>query len=99
MNRLLFENYADQVASIVGVQKKELYVKCKSRWLVDGRYMLYYLCHKTPMQITYIQRNMAENGYEVSHSTIIHGIKQAEIKMEKDETWRDCLKKIEECIH
>lgn len=42
---------------------------------------------------------MAENGYEVSHSTIIHGIKQAEIKMEKDETWRDCLKKIEECIH
>ena len=94
MNRLLFEHYARKVADAQGITPQELYIKCKSRWLVDGRYMLYYLCYMRPMQITYIQRNMAENGYEVSHSTIIHGIKQAKKKMEKDKDWGKVIKKL-----
>ena len=41
---------------------------------VDARHLLYYLCSKRPMRITYIQKYMKANGYNINHSSIIHGI-------------------------
>ena len=39
------------------------------------------------MRITYIQNFMESRGYNINHSSIIHGINQVEEKMEEDKDY------------
>ena len=74
----IFSEYVSQVSEAYSLSPNELFIKNRRRDIVDARQLLYFLCSKAPMRIRYIQQYMKENGYEVGHSTIIHGIKRVE---------------------
>ncbi len=81
----IFNQYVGKVCKLFAVDKDTLFTKTKRRDVVDARHFLYYLSHKRPMKIVYIQEYMFDNGYEISHSSIIHGIKQVESKLERND--------------
>jgi chromosomal replication initiation ATPase DnaA len=47
------------------------------------------------MRISYIERYMKEIGHDITHSTIIHGIRRAKRVMYEDDGYKDIIKKIE----
>ena len=50
------------------------------------------------MRITYIQQYMSDNGYDINHSSIIHGINQVQEKINEDKDYMGVIKKVEKCI-
>tara|TARA_R100001443_G_scaffold114946_1_gene131774 strand:+ start:3096 stop:3383 length:288 start_codon:yes stop_codon:yes gene_type:complete len=87
MKKGIFEDYVKKVLALFCISKEDLFAKSKRRDLVDARHLLYYLCYHRPMQIRYIQNYMAENGYKVGHSSIIHGINQVSEKANEDKDY------------
>lgn len=87
MKKGIFEDYVKKVLTLFAISKEDLFAKSKRRDLVDARHLLYYLCYHRPMQIRYIQNYMAENGYKVGHSSIIHGINQVSEKANEDKDY------------
>ena len=98
MKAEIFNQYVDKVISRFGITKEELFSKTKKRECVDARHMLYFLCFHRPMRIKYIQEYMADNGYIINHSAIIHGIKQVDGIIEEDSDYQKIVKSIEECV-
>lgn len=90
----IFQNYADSVREIFGLTEKEMFTKTKKRDVVDARHLLYYLCYTRPMRLKYIQNYMAEHGYKVGHSTIIHGINMVEDKIKEDPDYKYVIQSI-----
>jgi chromosomal replication initiator protein len=91
----IFNKYAEQIAKLFDITKEALFSKSKNRELVDARYLLYYLCFKRPMSISYIQKYMTTNGYEINHSTIIYGINTVEKKIQNDIDYRQIVNEIQ----
>ena len=50
MKKKVFNYYADNIAELFGLNKKDIFTKTKSRDVVDARYMLYYLCSERPIR-------------------------------------------------
>lgn len=94
MKEEVFEEYVHKVCGIFNLSTKELMSKVKRRDIVDARHLLYFLCYKRPMQIRYIQEYMGKNGYEVGHSSIIHGIAQVKEKMKVDNDYERVYERI-----
>jgi len=94
MKREIFNKYVDYIADISACDKQELFVKSKKRWRVDARHLLYYLCYTRPMRVSDIQDYMQSWGYDISHSSIIHGIKQVCQKVEDDKDYESIVKDI-----
>lgn len=94
----VFNQYVDRVTELFGLNKEELFSKSKKREFVDARYLIYYLCSKRPMQITYIQKYMKENGYDIQHSSIIHGILSVEEKIKNDKDYVTIVKEVEKAV-
>ena len=92
MKRDIFMAYATSVAEQFHLTLDQMFEKTKKRECVDARQILYYLCMERPIRISYIQRFMEENGHSVSHSTIIHGYKQAKELIDKDQDYKELLK-------
>ena len=84
MKNVAFNGYVQKVCDLFNITQTELFTKSKRRDIVDARHLLYFLCHKRPMQIRYIQEYMGNNGYKIGHSTIIHGIEQVKEKVTED---------------
>ncbi len=99
MKKEIFNKYAQHTAQLYDCQTEELFVKSKKRWRVDARHLLYYLCYVRPMRVADIQDYMESWGYHISHSSIIHGIKQVGQKIEHDKDYVGIINKIESrCI-
>jgi len=98
MHYPIFNGYASQVSEAYSILPNELFIKDKRRDIVDARQLLYYLCYKRPMRIRYIQQYMQENGYKISHSSIIHGIKQVEKRAKSDADYKTIINNISECV-
>ena len=94
----IFSQYVERVTELFGIQKEKIFSKSKERELVDARYLLYYLCHKRPMNISYIQKYMSENGYEIKHSTIIYGISTVEKRVKEDIDYMQIVKDIQKAV-
>ena len=60
--------------------------------------MLYYLCRQRPMRIAYIETYMKDSGYQITHSSIIHGLKSVDQNKLKDKDFIAVCNKIEECV-
>jgi chromosomal replication initiation ATPase DnaA len=99
MKQDIFNRYAEILADRFGIEKQEIFTKVKKRECVDARQLLYYLCSKRPMRIKYIQEYMAKNGYTISHSTVIHGIKQIKERLEVDKDYVSIIKSIENSVN
>lgn len=93
----VFNSYVEQVADLFDVDEEAIFTKTKRRDVVDARHLLYYLCSKRPMRVVYIQEYMAERGYVINHSSILHGISQVEEKVKKDKDYVKAVKNIERC--
>jgi chromosomal replication initiation ATPase DnaA len=94
MKNEIFNDYADRIVDVYKIPKEEIFSKNKRMDVVDARHLLYYLCFKRKMQISYIQRYMKMNGYVIGHSSIIHGIKSVETKVNEDSDYKQIINKI-----
>lgn len=98
MKQDVFNQYVERVADIFQVTKEDIFSKSKKRELVDARHLVYYLCAKRPMQVTYIQKYMKEAGYDIQHSSIIHGITAVEQKIADDKDYVSIVKEVERAV-
>lgn len=96
MRRDLFNKFVDGVVRVLGVDRQEMFSKSKRRDLVDARHLLYYLCFRRMIRVVYIQKYMSENGYDISHSSVIHGIQVASERVRTDDNYKELLNQIEQ---
>jgi chromosomal replication initiation ATPase DnaA len=61
-----------------------MFAQSKKRSVVDARQLLYFLCALRDMRYTTIQEYLKERDVDVSHTTIIHGVKQMQLRMNED---------------
>lgn len=75
MKRKQFNIYVRKILKEFGISRELLFTNTKEREVVDARQMLYWTCLADgEFKIGAIVRMMRENGYDIGHSTIIHGI-------------------------
>lgn len=98
MKQDVFNQYVERVSDLFRIQESDLFSKSKKRELVDARHLIYYLCSKRPMQITYIQKYMKDKGYDIQHSTIIHGIASVEQRLKDDKDYVSVVKDVEKAV-
>ena len=94
----IFSQYVDRVGELFQISRTDVFTKSKKREFVDARYMIYYLCFKRPMAISYIQKFMADNGYSIPHSSIIYGISTVTKRIEQDQDYKQVIKDIERAV-
>jgi chromosomal replication initiation ATPase DnaA len=94
MKQKIFKSYAASVCDTLNIKQRDLFSKKKVRPMVDGRFILYYLCFHRPMRIRDIQEYMADEGYSISHSAIIKGVSIITERMESDQDYLDLINKI-----
>jgi chromosomal replication initiation ATPase DnaA len=99
MKKQIFNQYAQKIADLFGVDKQELFVKSKKRDIVDARHLLYYLCFHRPMQLVSIQNFMEDNGYHINHPSVIHGVKIVSQRISEDADYTFIIKSIEKSVN
>lgn len=98
MKQDVFNQYVERIADLFNISKEEFFSKSKKRELVDARHLLYYLCSQRPMRINYIQKYMTDSGYIIQHSSIIHGIKVVEERLNRDNDYVSVVKDIQRAV-
>jgi|TARA_R100000935_G_scaffold10727_2_gene21423 chromosomal replication initiation ATPase DnaA len=91
----IFNKYVDEVCNLFNIDEETLFIKSKRRDIVDARHLLYYLCYTRPMRIVYIQEYMADRGYTINHSSVIHGISIVGKKLDNDTDYVKSVKDIQ----
>lgn len=94
----IFNQYVDRITELFNISKEEFFSKSKRRDIVDARHLLYYLCHKRPMSLSYIQKFMREGGYAIQHSSVIHGINIVTGRVKDDSDYLQVVKDIEKAV-
>ena len=94
MKKAIFDKYVNAIAKQFNFTLDEMFMKSKEREKVDARQLLYYLCMERPIRISYIVRFLKEYNYDVGHSTIIHGYKEAKKIIESDYDYGMFIKNI-----
>jgi chromosomal replication initiation ATPase DnaA len=95
MKNEIFNDYVERIVDVYKIPKEEIFSKIKRMEVVDARHMLYYLCLKRKIPVSYIQRYMDMNGYVIGHSSIIHGIKSIDSKVKEDTDYKQLIKNLE----
>tara|TARA_R100000005_G_C4957525_1_gene175544 strand:+ start:467 stop:760 length:294 start_codon:yes stop_codon:yes gene_type:complete len=95
MKKQVFDKYAKAVAQQFHLSLEELFLKTKKIENVEARQLLYYLCMERPIRISYIQRFLEEHGFNVTHSTIIHGYKKAKSMIDSDKDFKNVIDTIQ----
>tara|TARA_B100000780_G_scaffold247258_1_gene192133 strand:+ start:155 stop:451 length:297 start_codon:yes stop_codon:yes gene_type:complete len=89
-----FLDYANSVAEEFHVTMDSIFEKNKRPMFVEARQMLYLLCREKPIRISYIQHYLKEQGYDVSHTTIMYNYEKAKTKVSKDKSFKDIFNKL-----
>ena len=90
----IFNDYVTEVANLYNIEEEKIFEKSKERCIVDARHLLYYLCYYRPMKLKYIQDYMGQRGYEIGHSSIIHGIQSVHKAMAQDDDYQKVINDI-----
>ena len=98
MKKNIFNKYVEEVSKQFAIDPTSIFTKDKRRDIADARHLLYYLCSVRPMKTVYIQEYMSDNGYDINHSSIIHGIKVVKGKLKKDQDYIGAVKHIKNAI-
>lgn len=98
MKEEVFNEYVKRITSLFKIDKEAMFSKSKKREVVDARHLLYYICSKRPMRLTYIQKFMENNGYVIQHSSVIHGIKSVESRIKEDRDYVSVVRTLESSI-
>lgn len=99
MKEDVFNQYVERVCSLFNITKEDFFSKSKKRNLVDARHLVYYLCSQRPIQSTYIQKFLEDNGYYVHRTSISHGIDIVSKKIEEDKDYKVIIQEIERAVH
>lgn len=94
----VFNQYVDRISELFNISREELFSKSKRRDLVDARHLLYYLCFKRPMNLSYIQKFMKDSGYSIQHSSVIHGINTVANRVKEDSDYMQVVKDLEKAV-
>lgn len=94
MKKEILERYTDKIVELFRVSKKDFFSKTKKKELVDARQLLYFIAKDRQINVVYIQDYMIENGHDICHSTIIHGINNVRDKVESDEDYNKIINNI-----
>lgn len=86
-----FKSNLESVLKQFGLTEPELFRRTKQRLNVDARQVLFLMCRRDGIPICYIQDYLEQMGYNVTHSTIIHGINRAESTISCDRTIRKMI--------
>lgn len=96
MKQEIFESYAGAICERFNIASpSQLFVKTKRRDIVDARHLLYYMCRNRPMRLRYIQQYMLDSGYNISHSSIIHGISQVTKLVKEDDDYKKLIEDLQ----
>ena len=95
MKQEIFDSYAQKIAEVFNLKVEDLFVKSKKRDVVDARQLLYYACSKRPMRVVYIQEFMKRNGYDIGHTSILHGICVAAERAKSDKDYKKVVKSLD----
>tara|TARA_R110002126_G_scaffold127939_1_gene270353 strand:+ start:191 stop:508 length:318 start_codon:yes stop_codon:yes gene_type:complete len=95
MKKPIFNAYADAIANQFHLSLKEIFNRKNIGEFADARQMLYYLCMERPMRLSYIQKFLAEKGFNIGHSTILSGYERAKKLVDTDPDFKKALKKIQ----
>lgn len=98
MKHTIFNQYVSKISDLFRLDSELLFSKTKKREIVEARYLLYYLCAKRPMSISYIQKYMEERGYIINHSTIVYGISVVENRLDDDRDYVSVVRDIKESV-
>ena len=90
----IFNDYVTEVANLYNIEEEKIFEKSKERGIVDARHLLYYLCYYRPMKLKYIQDYMGQRGYEIGHSSIIHGIQSVHKAMAQEDDYQKVINDI-----
>lgn len=98
MKQDVFNQYVERVCDLFGIERLSLFTKLKKRELSDARFLLYYLCARRGIKPCYIEKYMKDNGYDITHSTILHGVKVTSEKVREDKDYASIVKDIERLV-
>ena len=90
----IFNDYVTEDANLYNIEEEKIFEKSKERGIDDARHLLYYLCYYRPMKLKYIQDYMGQRGYEIGHSSIIHGIQSVHKAMAQDDDYQKVINDI-----
>lgn len=84
MKKQIFNHFVKSIAKLFEISEQEMFLQGKKRSIVDARQLLYFLCVNREMRYSTIQEHLKERGLDVAHTTIIHGVKQMQERMNHD---------------
>tara|TARA_B110000046_G_scaffold25083_1_gene24347 strand:- start:31346 stop:31651 length:306 start_codon:yes stop_codon:yes gene_type:complete len=91
MKKEIFDKYSQAVATQFHLTLDEMFSKTKRQDIVEARQILYYLCKERPIRVSFIQRFLQENGYNITHSNIMYGYNQAKKMIEQDSDYKNFI--------
>jgi hypothetical protein len=94
MDRIKFNQLADDIANAYGTDRKRLFERSKRQFDTQPRHLLWYVCSKRGIPNVFIEAFTSENGLEVKHSTISRGISRAITIIKKNEQARKLSEKL-----
>jgi len=77
MDKIKFNQLADDIASAYGKDRDLLFKRSKKQLDTQPRHLLWYVCKKKGIPNVFIETFTRENGLDVNHSTISRGISRA----------------------
>jgi len=90
----VFNSYVNNVTKKLRVPKEDIFTNTKKRSVVDARSIIYYLCYKRDIRISYIKDYMTRNGYEPPHSCIHYGINQMKNRIDTDQDYMELIERL-----
>ena len=84
MKKQIFNHFIKSIVKLFDITEDEMFAQSKKRSIVDARQLLYFLCALRDMRYSTIQEYLKERDVDVSHTTIIHGVKQMQLRMNED---------------
>jgi chromosomal replication initiation ATPase DnaA len=98
MKEDVFNQYVERVIDLFKISREDFFLKSRNRSLSDARYLVYYLCKKRNIQITYIKKYMLKNGYDLHHSSVVRGVKNVEEKTIEDRDYQTIISEMEKAV-
>jgi chromosomal replication initiation ATPase DnaA len=99
MKEDVFNQYVERVLSLFNITNDEFFSKSRKRNFVDARHLVFFLCSRRNIQVTYIENFMKHNNHDIFRTSISHGIKSVSKKVEEDRDYKDIVNDIEKAVH
>jgi chromosomal replication initiation ATPase DnaA len=87
MKKEIFNQYYAIVCERYNINPDELFGSGRKANVAEARHMLYFLCQRRNMRITFIQQCLDERGVKVAHPNVIHGTRTIQKLVDTDKDY------------